>query len=65
LRIAAYLLKDLPAVWRESGFAVSSDGYRVQTLAKRPVLFVERDVRGRVPATTLQLILCRNLVYTD
>ena len=66
-RIACYpfsSLKDLPAAWRESAFAVSSGRYCVQTLFKRPVLFVEHDVRGPLPVTALQLILCRNLVYT-
>ena len=57
-------LKDLPAAWRESAFAASAGRYCLQTSFKRSVLFVEHDVRGPLPATALQLILCRNLVYT-
>jgi len=54
----------LPAAWRESAFTESTGRYCLQSAYKRPVLFVEHDVRGPVPATALQLILCRNLVYT-
>ena len=57
-------LKDLPVAWRESAFAASAGRYCLQAAIKRPVLFIEHDVRGPVPATALQLILCRNLVYT-
>ena len=57
-------LKELPATWRESAFTVSAGRYCLQSAFKSPVLFVEHDVRGPVPATALQLILCRNLVYT-
>jgi chemotaxis protein methyltransferase CheR len=57
-------LKELPASLRESAFTVSAGRYCLQSVFKRPVLFVEHDVRGPVPASALQLILCRNLVYT-
>lgn len=57
-------LKYLAAGWRESAFAASAGRYCLQASFKRQVLFVEHDVRGPVPATALQLILCRNLVYT-
>jgi len=57
-------LKDLPVAWRELAFTASTDCYCLQSAFKRPVLFAEHDVRGPVPATALQLILCRNLVYT-
>ena len=57
-------LKDLPMAWRESAFAASAGRYCLKAVFKRPVLFVEHDVRGPVPATALSLILCRNLVYT-
>lgn len=57
-------LKELPAALRESAFTASDGRYCLQSAIKRPVLFVEHDIRGPVPATALQLILCRNLVYT-
>jgi chemotaxis protein methyltransferase CheR len=57
-------LKELPAAWRESAFTESTGRYCLQSAFKRPVLFIEHDVRDPVPATALQLILCRNLVYT-
>ncbi|MDH3980206.1 MAG: chemotaxis protein CheR [Gammaproteobacteria bacterium] len=57
-------LKELPAAWRESAFTASDGRYCLQETFKRQVLFVEHDVRCPVPATSLQLILCRNLVYT-
>ena len=57
-------LKELPASLRESAFTVSAGRYCLQSGFKRPVLFVEHDVRSPVPATHLHLILCRNLVYT-
>ena len=57
-------LKELPATWRESAFTASAGRYCLQSAFKSPVLFVEHDVRGPVPATALQLLLCRNLVYT-
>ena len=57
-------LKELPATWRESAFTESTGRYCLQSAFKRPVLFIEHDVRDPVPATALQLILCRNLVYT-
>jgi chemotaxis protein methyltransferase CheR len=57
-------LKDLPPAWLETAFAETADGYCLQRTFKQPVLFVEHDVRTPVPATSLHLILCRNLVYT-
>jgi chemotaxis protein methyltransferase CheR len=57
-------LKGLPAAWRESAFTASADRYCLHAAFKPPVLFVRHDVRAPVPATGLQLILCRNLVYT-
>jgi chemotaxis protein methyltransferase CheR len=57
-------LKELPVFLRESAFTVSAGRYCLQPAFKRAVLFVEHDVRGPVPATAQQLILCRNLVYT-
>ena len=57
-------LKDLPAGWLESAFSESSGCYCLRPAYKLPVLFAEHDIRESVPATGLQLILCRNLVYT-
>ncbi|UCC56641.1 MAG: protein-glutamate O-methyltransferase CheR [Gammaproteobacteria bacterium] len=66
-RVACYpysSLKDLPVAWRESAFAAQAGRYCLKAEYKCPVVFVEHDVRGPVPATALSLILCRNLVYT-
>jgi chemotaxis protein methyltransferase CheR len=66
-RMACYpfsSVKALPVAWRESAFTASAGRYCLQAAFKRPVLFVEHDVRNLVPAADLQLILCRNLVYT-
>lgn len=57
-------LKDLPPAWLSAAFAETVDGYCLQNTFKQPALFVEHDVRAPVPATSLHLILCRNLVYT-
>lgn len=57
-------LQDLPAAWRASAFAESNGRYCLHPAFRQPVLFVEHDVRDPVPATAMQLILCRNLVYT-
>ena len=57
-------VKALPQAWRESAFATSTGRYCLQAALKRAVLFVEHDIRSPVPATDLQFILCRNLVYT-
>ncbi len=57
-------LKDLPPVWRDAAFAESAGDYCLQTTFMQPVLFVEHDARTPPPATSLYLILCRNLVYT-
>ncbi len=57
-------LKELPASLRASTFTESAGRYCLQSQFKRPVLFVEHDVRSPLPSVNLQLILCRNLVYT-
>ncbi len=57
-------LKDLPTAWLEAAFTDSTAGYCLRERFRRPVLFVEHDVRTPAPATSLHLILCRNLVYT-
>lgn len=57
-------LKDLPSAWRELAFSETNGYYCLKSRYKQLVLFVEHDVRDPVPATGLQLILCRNLVYS-
>jgi chemotaxis protein methyltransferase CheR len=57
-------LRDLPPAWRDAAFTESAGDYCLQTAFMRPVLLVEHDVRTPAPATSLHLILCRNLVYT-
>lgn len=57
-------LKDLPPTWLTAAFIESAEDYCLQRAFRQPVLFVEHDVRTPVPATSLHLILCRNLVYT-
>ncbi len=57
-------LKDLPTAWLEVAFTESTAGYCLKDRFRPPVLLVEHDVRTPAPATSLHLILCRNLVYT-
>ena len=57
-------LKELPASLRASAFRVSAGDYCLQSRYRRPLLFIEHDIRAPAPVSGLQLILCRNLVYT-
>ncbi len=57
-------LKELPEPWRNIAFADFEGVYCLRAEFKAPVLFVEHDIRAPFPASSLHLILCRNLIYT-
>lgn len=57
-------LKNLPETWRRVAFTASEEKYCLRPVFKKPVLFAEHDIRCPFPVASLQLILCRNLVYT-
>jgi len=57
-------LKDLPASWRDRGFAREDDAYCLKPEYKRNIEFLKQDIRRELPVGSFDLILCRNLVFT-
>jgi len=57
-------LKDLPADWKDEFFPPSGDEYVLRHEQCGQVDFRKQDIRTQVPAESLDIILCRNLVFT-
>ena len=57
-------LKELPAGWRERAFARAGDAWRLEAVYKRPVEFLQQDIRRQQPQGPFDLVLCRNLAFT-
>jgi len=57
-------LKDLPEPWHKTAFTQSDGQHCLHTEYIEHVVFACHDIRTRLPATALHMILCRNLVYT-
>ena len=57
-------LVDLPAGWRRRAFVTDGDRYRIKSVHRCPVEFMQHDIRGDPPSGQFDLILCRNLAFT-
>lgn len=57
-------LKELPAPWRETAFRRVGADYVLAPQYRRPVSFVQQDLRVRSPKGPFDLVLCRNLAFT-
>lgn len=57
-------LKDLPSGWKERSFSRVGDDFHLCQSYRRPVRFLQHDLRGPALKGPFQLILCRNLAFT-
>jgi chemotaxis protein methyltransferase CheR len=57
-------LGELPAPWRERGFARRGGRYLLRPRYRRLVRVRRHDLRSRPPAGPFDLVLCRNLAFT-
>ena len=57
-------IKNLPEAWRKIAFDNVGDDYCLHPEYRRYVRFLQQDVRQDMPGERLDLILCRNLVFT-
>lgn len=61
-------VKNLPSRWRDNVFAIREEKYCLQPEFQAKVRFIQHDVRdafaGVVAAGSIDLLLCRNLVFT-
>jgi chemotaxis protein methyltransferase CheR len=57
-------VKNLPAAWRQTAFTRQGDHYLLKDSYRQPVSFAEQDVRIDITGGPLDLVLCRNLVFT-
>jgi chemotaxis protein methyltransferase CheR len=56
-------LRDVPERWR-AAFERFGEAYCLRADYRRPVRFLEQDIRHAFPEGRFDLILCRNLVFT-
>ncbi len=63
-RYAFGSLKELPACWRDQAFEQENGVYRINPEYRRNITFVGQDIRTEQPDGPLDLVLCRNLVFT-
>jgi chemotaxis protein methyltransferase CheR len=61
---AAASLKELPEPWLAEACAFSAGGWSVKEDYRRPVMFLQQDIRETAPEGQFHLILCRNLAFT-
>jgi chemotaxis protein methyltransferase CheR len=57
-------VKNLPAAWRETAFTRQGEYYLLEASYRQLVSFAEQDVRVEITEGPLDLVLCRNLVFT-
>jgi len=63
-RYAASGVKDLPMEWRGQAFLPSSEGFSLKAEFRKPVTFLQQDLREEAPAGDFHCILCRYLAFT-
>jgi chemotaxis protein methyltransferase CheR len=56
-------LRNVPESWR-AAFERFGEEYRLRPGYRRPVRFLEQDIRHAFPESRFDLILCRNLAFT-
>lgn len=56
-------LRDLPERWR-AAFEPFGEAYCLRADYRKPVRFLEQDIRHECPEGPFELILCRNLAFT-
>jgi chemotaxis protein methyltransferase CheR len=56
-------LRDLPERWR-AALEPFSEAYCLRADYRKPVRFLEQDIRHECPEGSFELILCRNLAFT-
>ncbi len=61
---AASTIKELPDNWKKNCFINKEGEFCLKSQFKKPVTFLEQDIRYNKPGGTFDLILCRNLVAT-
>ena len=57
-------LKEVPAAWREQGFAWEGPIFCLKPEYRSGIQFLEQDIRQQQPEGRFDLVLCRNLVFT-
>jgi chemotaxis protein methyltransferase CheR len=57
-------MRDAPPRWPGLAFTRQGDLYCVRALHCDGVVFLRQDIRSELPAGPLDLVLCRNLVFT-
>ena len=66
-RVACYppgSLRDAPAGWRDTAFEQRNGQLCLRDSFRRPVRFLQQDIRAEMPPGPFDLILCRNLAFT-
>lgn len=64
-KIGAYKsssLRELPENWKQAAFELKGDEYYLKTSYKKPVKFLQQDIKKKCPQGFFHLVLCRNLV---
>jgi chemotaxis protein methyltransferase CheR len=57
-------LKELPRDWIGEAFYSTGEEYCIRREFAQNILFIQQDIREKMPAGPFHLILCRNLVFT-
>ncbi|MFO0698590.1 MAG: CheR family methyltransferase [Nitrospira sp.] len=57
-------LRDLPESWRAQGFDLRAEGFCIKPEFRKPVTFLEQDIRRVMPGESFHLIMCRYLAFT-
>jgi chemotaxis protein methyltransferase CheR len=57
-------LRELPKAWRDAAFERRGDLFVLEPELRRGVVFARADIRDFSPQEPLQLLLCRNSVFT-
>ncbi len=57
-------LRELPRGWREKTFRRKHDLFCLEERYRKPVRFLQQDIRRKQPPGPFHLIFCRNLVFT-
>jgi chemotaxis protein methyltransferase CheR len=60
----AVTVKNLPSAWKEKAFQIKDESYCLRPEYHAVVEFIQQDVRAGLPPGPLDILLCRNLVFT-